>query len=46
MQLTLVIIMVASALSYLGLKFFKAFFSKESKCEGCAFSKTAALDKK
>jgi len=46
MQLTLVIITVVSALSWLGLKFYKAFFGKETKCEGCAFSKTAVPAKK
>ncbi len=41
MQTILVIITVSAALLYLGLKAYKAFFSKKSNCEGCAFSKAA-----
>ncbi len=40
MQTILVIITVLSALLYLGVKAYKAFFSKKNSCEGCAFSKT------
>jgi hypothetical protein len=40
MQTIFVIIAVTAALLYLGVKAYKAFFSKKSSCEGCAFSKT------
>ena len=46
MQILLVIITVSAALVYLGFKAYKAFFSKETKCEGCAFSKSATLTEK
>ena len=46
MQVFLVIITVSIALVYLGIKAYKAFFSKKTKCEGCAFSKSATLTEK
>lgn len=41
MQTILVILTVLAALLYLGVKAYKAFFSKKTNCEGCAFSKAA-----
>ncbi len=46
MQVFLVIITVSAALAYLGWKAYQAFFKKESKCEGCAFSKSTGLTDK
>jgi hypothetical protein len=46
MQVLLVIVIVCAALAYLGHKAYKAFFSKKTKCEGCAFSKSAGLTEK
>jgi hypothetical protein len=40
MQTVFVVIAVSSALLYLGVKAYKAFFSNKNSCEGCAFSKT------
>lgn len=46
MQVFLVIIIVCSALAYLGYKAYQAFFSKKTKCEGCSFSKSAGVTEK
>ena len=40
MQITLVAITVFLALFYVIQKGYKAFFAKQNKCEGCAFSKS------
>lgn len=39
MQVFLVLIVVSLACFYLGKKGYDAFFSSQTKCEGCAFSK-------
>lgn len=39
MQVVLVIIAVVGAVSYLGWQFYKRFYAKEAKCDGCAVSK-------
>lgn len=46
MQTILVIVTVLAALTYLGVKAYVAFFSKKTKCEGCAFSKSTGLTEK
>lgn len=46
MQEFLVILAIGSALVYLGVKAYKAFFSKKTKCEGCSFSKSAGSTEK
>jgi len=41
MQIILTIITIAAALIYLGRQFYIRFFTKDTKCDGCAHSKTA-----
>ncbi|MDD2984495.1 MAG: hypothetical protein PHQ74_14000 [Crocinitomicaceae bacterium] len=38
MQTILVIISILAALVYLGIKLYRAFFSKKSTCASCAFN--------
>jgi predicted negative regulator of RcsB-dependent stress response len=38
MQTALVIIAILAAVSYLGVKLYRAFFSKKSSCASCAFN--------
>lgn len=38
MQTILVIIAILAALIYLGVKLYRAFFSKKSSCASCAFN--------
>lgn len=39
MQIILVVITVSLALFYLGKQVYDRFFSKKTKCEGCAVNK-------
>jgi len=39
MQLFLTITTILIALLYLGMNFYKRFFGKEKKCDGCSLNK-------
>lgn len=38
MQKVLVVIAILAALTFLGVKLYRAFFSKKSSCASCAFN--------
>lgn len=40
MQTFLVIVAILAAVTYLTWQFYRRFFKKESKCDGCAMGKT------
>ncbi len=40
MQIILVIVVLAIAVSYIGWEIYKRFFAKETKCESCGIGKT------
>lgn len=46
MQVLIVIFIILLALIYLGREFYMRFFSKETKCDGCAVGKMAQSEKK
>lgn len=42
----IVILILAAATFYLGREFYLRFFSKETKCDGCAVGKMAQVETK
>lgn len=46
MQEIIVILILAAATFYLGREFYLRFFSKETKCDGCAVGKMAQVKAK
>jgi Na+-transporting methylmalonyl-CoA/oxaloacetate decarboxylase gamma subunit len=40
MQIVLLFLAIVIAVSYLGKKFYRRFFIKESSCDGCVLGKT------
>jgi hypothetical protein len=45
MQTVFVIVVITAASIYLGRQFYQRFFSKDTKCDGCAVNKMMSVDK-
>jgi len=46
MQNIIVILILSAAIFYLGREFYKRFFAKETKCDGCAVGKMVQVETK
>lgn len=44
MQNIIVVLILSAATFYLGREFYKKFFNKETKCDGCAVGKMAQVE--